>query len=212
MKKILSIAFLSTLITGYSQSDYYCDSIVKDLNDLNSHYFYNQIKTKYPSTQITHGLAVLDTNSSLAVKSSFKTKQTGVFGPFLNADNSISYIKVFELGEDTLMNMNYILLHKGAGVEKKADSLLEEIFNGESFESIASKYSLDPGKYNGGKFGWFIKGQIVSSIEDGINNHENGDVFNVETREYGWYIIEVVETAKKRQYIEYIEVKINNCL
>lgn len=211
MKKNLYLYLLLVSVTSLAQANYPCDSIVQDLQTMPFIHWNNNLEMKYPLAKIQKGFTVLDESSSVAVQEVFEKNELGVFGPYDNGDSTISFIKIFKSGVDTLLNMNYIWLHRGIGVSKVTDSLLQVIRKGGSFADVAFEYSLDPSKYEGGQFGWFAKGSVVSIIEQKIQEHQKGDFFSVETKEYGWYIIEVVELADKRKFIEYLEIKVPKC-
>ncbi|MFO8087205.1 MAG: peptidylprolyl isomerase [Bacteroidales bacterium] len=76
--------------------------------------------------------------------------------------------------------------------ENKTDSLLELIQdNPQQFETIAQTESDDPQTgEKGGDTDWFPDGRMVYPFNQGVMDHEVGDIFKVETR-FGYHIIKV---------------------
>lgn len=77
---------------------------------------------------------------------------------------------------------------KKAEAKKKADELLEKVNAGEDINTLAEKYSEDPGvKYNRGEY-TFSKGEMVTEFEEWAFSHLPGDTGIVETA-YGYHVM-----------------------
>ncbi|MDB5274435.1 MAG: hypothetical protein JWO58_2802 [Chitinophagaceae bacterium] len=76
-----------------------------------------------------------------------------------------------------------------------ADSLLQKIQGGVTFESVAKKYGHDGTEFAGGDLGWFKQGSMVKAFDAACFNAKKGDLFIVETP-FGLHIVKI--TADKR--------------
>ncbi len=65
-----------------------------------------------------------------------------------------------------------------------------EIFN--NFTSSAKKYSKCPSGSDGGKLGWFAKGEMVKPFEEAAFALPDGQVSDPVKTIYGWHLINVV--------------------
>jgi peptidyl-prolyl cis-trans isomerase D len=73
-----------------------------------------------------------------------------------------------------------------------AGDLLKKIKAGASFESLAKKYSQDPGSgAKGGELGWFSKGQMVPEFEKTAFDLKPGELSGVVKTQFGYHIIKV---------------------
>ncbi|HEY8459912.1 MAG TPA: peptidylprolyl isomerase, partial [Blastocatellia bacterium] len=90
----------------------------------------------------------------------------------------------------------YLAEHPGADPDKlkeKAQSLLERVKKGESFEKLASEFSDDPGsKANGGALPWFGRGDMDPAFEAAAFALQKGQTASelVKSR-FGYHIIRV---------------------
>ncbi len=97
--------------------------------------------------------------------------------------------------------------HILVATEKEANDIIEKLNKGESFQSLARDYSMDPGsKANGGDLGWFAKGQMVKPFETAAFALKKGTYTKdpVQTQ-YGFHII-LVEDKKDAEQLEYKDV------
>jgi peptidyl-prolyl cis-trans isomerase SurA len=95
--------------------------------------------------------------------------------------------------------------------KQKADSLVQRIKNGESFEELTAKYSEDKfSKDIGGDIYWITAGQIIPNFEKAAYATEVGQVYPepVETR-YGYHIIKVTDKQERRNSIRASHILIN---
>lgn len=75
---------------------------------------------------------------------------------------------------------------------KLAQSILDKISKGESFEDLAKEYSNDPGSaQNGGSLGYFPRGVMVSEFEEAAFALKVGEVSNIIETVFGYHIIKV---------------------
>jgi peptidyl-prolyl cis-trans isomerase D len=75
---------------------------------------------------------------------------------------------------------------------KLLDSALMELNAGKSFDSVAAKYSEDPGsKDKGGVYDYFTSGRMVSEFNDFVFTGKPGDKKVVQT-EYGFHYVEIL--------------------
>ena len=75
--------------------------------------------------------------------------------------------------------------------KEQAETILEEINGGLSFEEAASKYSSCPSRERGGDLGEFGKGQMVPEFENAVFNMKAGEVSAPIQTQFGYHIIKV---------------------
>lgn len=91
--------------------------------------------------------------------------------------------------------------------EEKAKEVVEKINKGEDFAKLAEEYSKDPGsKADGGKLGYFAKGQMVKEFEDAAFALRKGEVSKPVQSKFGWHIIKI-EDRRTKPLPTYEEVK-----
>ena len=78
--------------------------------------------------------------------------------------------------------------------EKKAREIISMIDGGESFGSMARKYSKCPSGRDGGDLGWFGKGQMVQAFEMAAFAGTPGAVLGPVRTDFGWHLIMVQDT------------------
>ena len=82
-------------------------------------------------------------------------------------------------------------------VELEATTLIDRIYKGESFADLANSYTEDPGNsanpdsLNGGKLGWFNKGQMVKEFEEAAFGANKGEVVGPILTQFGYHIIKI---------------------
>lgn len=78
--------------------------------------------------------------------------------------------------------------------EKKAKEIVAMIDGGESFATMARKYSKCPSGKDGGVLGWFGKGQMVPEFEMAAFASAPGSVAGPVRTQFGWHLIMVQDT------------------
>lgn len=82
--------------------------------------------------------------------------------------------------------------------EEKAKELAEKAKAGEDFAKLASENSKDPGsKADGGKLGYFAKGQMVKEFEDEAFALKKGEISAPVKSQFGWHVIKVEDRRAK---------------
>lgn len=89
----------------------------------------------------------------------------------------------------TSVRASHILVNTKA----EADSLKTRIDNGESFETLAKKYSKCPSGSEGGDLGYFERGQMVKEFENAAFSLPVGKVSDPIRTQFGWHIIKVYD-------------------
>ena len=98
--------------------------------------------------------------------------------------------------------------------EDKAKEVIEKINKGDDFAKLAVEYSNDPGsKADGGKLGYFSKGQMVKEFEDAAFALKKGEVSKPVKSKFGWHVIKVEDRrAKPLPTFEEVKGQIVNSL
>jgi peptidyl-prolyl cis-trans isomerase C len=73
----------------------------------------------------------------------------------------------------------------------QAESLLQKIRQGASFEALARDFSTCPSRSKGGDLGWFGPGQMVPAFEDAVKRLGAGAVSGVVATQFGYHIIKL---------------------
>lgn len=71
----------------------------------------------------------------------------------------------------------------------ECDDLLRKLKEGESFESLAKKFSQCPSRDDGGALGEFGKGQMVKEFEDAAFALQPGQVSGPVRTQFGYHLI-----------------------
>jgi peptidyl-prolyl cis-trans isomerase D len=125
----------------------------------------------------------------------FKAAPGTIIGPvFSNGSFKVAKVVDARLSPDSV-KASHILFTPAAegGLDKakiKADSILALIRNGASFAAMASKYSADPSKDQGGSLGTFARGAMVPAFEDAAFNGKTGDIRTV-VSQFGVHILRI---------------------
>ncbi|HDZ41341.1 MAG TPA: hypothetical protein ENH59_06655 [Bacteroidetes bacterium] len=129
-----------------------------------------------------------------------------VYGPYLeNETYKIARLIDVQNRPDSV-HARHILISPNAYrskemAENEADSLMQLIISGESFESLAMEFSDDQGSAQlGGDLGWFEEGRMVVPFNNACFEADKGDVVMVES-DFGYHIIEILDqSSKSRKY------------
>lgn len=89
----------------------------------------------------------------------------------------------------TKVNAAHILVSS----ESKAKALKNRIENGESFGSVAKKYSACPSGEYGGNLGYFERGKMVKEFEDAAFSLPVGEISDPVRTDFGWHLIKVID-------------------
>lgn len=97
-------------------------------------------------------------------------------------------------------NKKEVSKDKKEALKKKADNILTKIKNGESFESLAKKYSDDKatGK-NGGQLGYFTKDDKNAEFTKEVFKLKKNEVSNVFETSYGYHIVKVNDKRERQK-------------
>jgi len=121
-----------------------------------------------------------------------------VYGPYLeNETYKLARLIDVENRPDSV-HARHILISPNAYrnmdmARSEADSLLQLIKSGESFESIAIEFSDDQGSAQlGGDLGWFEEGMMVTPFNNACFEGKKGDLVLVQS-DFGYHIIEILD-------------------
>jgi peptidyl-prolyl cis-trans isomerase D len=129
-----------------------------------------------------------------------------VYGPYLeNETYKLARLIDVENRPDSV-HARHILISPNAYrnmdmAQSEADSLLQLIRSGESFESVAIEFSDDQGSAQlGGDLGWFEEGMMVTPFNNACFEGKKGDLVMVQS-DFGYHIIEILDQGgSSRKY------------
>ncbi len=134
----------------------------------------------------------------------FALAKNAVFGPYLDAGDYVLAKKIDEKTLPDSVKARHILIAtidpktgqptlEDSVAKKKMDSIKNLIDKGESFESLATKFSDDEGsKVKGGDLGYFTSGMMVKEFNDFCFDGKKGDKKIVKTQ-FGYHYIEITD-------------------
>ncbi len=108
-------------------------------------------------------------------------------------------------------NVRHILLipntiRTEADSEEKIIQIRDQILNGASFAELAAEFSDDPGsKQEGGNLGWAGDGVYAPEFEQAIKNANLNEITKPFLTQFGWHILEVLDTRIEDKTNERIE-------
>jgi peptidyl-prolyl cis-trans isomerase SurA len=118
--------------------------------------------------------------------------------PYFNSEVEISEILITPKAND---------LQKKITADKLAD-LRERIVKGESFATLAEKFSEDPGSGRvGGDLGWAKRGTFVPAFEANAYKLEPNEISPVFESEFGFHIIQLLERRGNSIHARHILIK-----
>ena len=88
------------------------------------------------------------------------------------------------------VNASHILIK----TEDEARELLFDLKRGADFAEVAKKKSKCPSGKNGGKLGWFRRGEMVKEFDTVAFTLKVGDLSEPVKTQFGWHIIKINET------------------
>jgi len=123
----------------------------------------------------------------------------------------------FETYKDSLplfpteVKIRHLLISPEPSDSAKKESVLllnkitERIKSGESFEELASSFSMDPGsKKKGGNLGWVKRGSLLKNFEETAFTIEKNTISKPIETEVGYHILEVFERKGDRARVRHI--------
>tara|TARA_B110000305_G_scaffold123073_1_gene137903 strand:- start:13 stop:1191 length:1179 start_codon:yes stop_codon:yes gene_type:complete len=110
-------------------------------------------------------------------------------------------LRVVALDEKELFHCRYIFMSEfeleDGQVLKNQDAIVKKLKNGEMFEDLHAKYSMDKSA-NAGDLGWVDPDHMAEGFREALIRHKNGDVFKCSEDSLGWhYVVEVTDEPKK---------------
>ncbi|MEB2398921.1 MAG: peptidylprolyl isomerase [Alcaligenaceae bacterium] len=81
--------------------------------------------------------------------------------------------------------------------------LRERLAHGESFETLAKRYSEDATAPQGGDLGWLTPGETVPAFEQAMNELEVNQISQPVKSQFGWHLIQVLERRTKNMENEF---------
>ncbi|MCO6460928.1 MAG: peptidylprolyl isomerase [Saprospiraceae bacterium] len=90
----------------------------------------------------------------------------------------------------------------------KLNSIRQRIVEqGESFEDLAKKFSVDGSANAGGDLGWAKRGAFVPEFEAAVFNLEEGQVSPIVETEFGFHLIQLIERRGNSFHARHILIK-----
>lgn len=87
--------------------------------------------------------------------------------------------------------------------EARMTQLRERLAHGESFETLARRYSEDATAPQGGDLGWLTPGETVPAFEQAMNELDINEISPPVKSQFGWHIIQVLERRTKNMENEF---------
>lgn len=131
--------------------------------------------------------------------------------PLVEGDETYLY-KLISMDSTTQHRVSYIFLdgrkYKYRKIDGIRNKILKRYSQGETFASLASKYSMDvSGPERGGDLGWFNEKTMIPEFEKSISKQSKGDIFTVDSVLRRWYFV-VLKTHDDRKVVQKILAKI----
>jgi len=115
----------------------------------------------------------------------------------VDADHILIMINLNASAEDTLIAYN------------KIKSVRDKAISGEDFETLAKKYSEEPGvKKTGGKLGYFSVFAMLYNFENAAYNTKVGEVSKITRTDFGYHILKINDRRKKKPKINVSHIMI----
>ena len=129
-----------------------------------------------------------------------------VYGPYLENETYKLARLIDVANRPDSVHARHILISPNAYrnmdmAQNEADSLMQVIRSGESFEALAIEFSDDQGSAQlGGDLGWFEEGMMVAPFNNACFEGDEGDLVLVES-DFGYHIIEILDQGgSSRKY------------
>jgi hypothetical protein len=131
-------------------------------------------------------------------------------GPYNLGNGTCSFIRILERKTEEWARISSILVSDAGEIpetaEARTDSVLQLIKDGLPFRSAAILYSLagDVSR-NFGDLGWLALSSQMPEYSKAIRTHRKGDIYKVQVKEYGWYVVMIAEEARTGPGISYVK-------
>ncbi|WP_308993743.1 peptidylprolyl isomerase [Mariniflexile litorale] len=125
--------------------------------------------------------------------------------------------KVVEKTKKTYYRVAYVYLDGTKYSINELNTLRTKIIkdykNGESFDYLAKRYSMDKNGNKGGDIGWFTQGDMHPGFENKIiyGNHNLNDIFTIDVPDKNWYYV-ILKTHEPKDISEIKVLKIVEAL
>ncbi|KAA2315695.1 peptidylprolyl isomerase [Pseudooceanicola sediminis] len=117
-----------------------------------------------------------------------------------------------EYGDGYEPKEEYHAAHILVKTEDEAKDLIKQYNDGTDFGKLARDNSTGPSGPNGGDLGWFSEGMMVKPFEDAVKTLEPGQVSEPVQTQFGWHVIELIETRKQAPELADVEGEIRSKL
>jgi peptidyl-prolyl cis-trans isomerase SurA len=135
---------------------------------------------------------------------SVNINREGVFNFFTNYRDSLPVFPV-------KMKIRHLLVRIKPSEKSRLDALekiktiRERILAGESFSSLAERYSTDPGtKNNGGSLGYIRRNQMVKNFETAAFTQDLNTVSSPVETSFGFHVLETTEKSGEKIKVRHI--------
>jgi len=127
------------------------------------------------------------------VFSFFKTYQDSL--PLFPLEAKLRHLLIAPEPSDSIKKESFNLLKQ----------IKERILAGEKFESLAKKYSMDPGSKNkGGNLGWVKRGSLLKNFEESTFTIKTNTISEPIETEVGFHVLQVFERKGDRARVRHI--------
>ncbi|MBX2884256.1 MAG: peptidylprolyl isomerase [Granulosicoccus sp.] len=98
-------------------------------------------------------------------------------------------------------------------VEKQLNDLRLRINNGESFETLAERFSEDPNSAaDGGELPWFSKGEMPAAMEQMADSLSINEISVPFRTQFGWHLLQLIDRRLRQIDEEALREQANNAL
>ncbi|TQX31767.1 peptidylprolyl isomerase [Clostridioides difficile] len=193
---------------GLTPSKSEVDSKYQELEDkmnLNTSYKEKMDKAgvdkEYLKQEISRDLAIDKNKKAFEDRINISDNDMEAYYTSHKKDFNVEEVSASQILISTLdKNKKEVSKDKKEALKKKADNILTKIKNGESFESLAKKYSDDKatGK-NGGQLGYFSKDDKNAEFTKEVFKLKKNEVSNVFETSYGYHIVKVTDKRERQK-------------
>ncbi|MCW0601714.1 peptidylprolyl isomerase [Clostridioides difficile] len=193
---------------GLTPSKSEVDSKYQELEDkmnLNTSYKEKMDKAgvdkEYLKQEISRDLAIDKNKKAFEDRINISDNDMEAYYTSHKKDFNVEEVSASQILISTLdKNKKEVSKDKKEALKKKADNILTKIKNGESFESLAKKYSDDKatGK-NGGQLGYFTKDDKNAEFTKEVFKLKKNEVSNVFETSYGYHIVKVTDKRERQK-------------